>query len=162
MDIQLPQILFQMVNFGVVAGALTYLLYKPVLKILDERSKRIEEAQQAAASNLREKEEMEKLKEEELSKVRKEAQQILDKAKELAKKTKIEAVTEAKDLAEAELTKARQGWEKEQKKIAAEMREQFASSVLAVSEKVLGKTLDQKAQGKLIDAELKNIIGQLS
>jgi len=38
MDIQLPQIIFQIVNFGVVVGALTYLLYKPVKKMLDERS----------------------------------------------------------------------------------------------------------------------------
>ena len=41
MDIQLPQIIYQLVNFGVVFGAVTYLLYKPVQKILDERSKRI-------------------------------------------------------------------------------------------------------------------------
>ena len=41
MDIQLPQIIFQLVNFGVVFGAIVYLLYKPTQKILDERAKRV-------------------------------------------------------------------------------------------------------------------------
>jgi F-type H+-transporting ATPase subunit b len=41
-------LLIQAVNFGVLLGALTYLLYKPVLRILDERRAKIEEGVRAA------------------------------------------------------------------------------------------------------------------
>ncbi len=41
-------LIIQAVNFGVLLGALTYLLYKPVLKILDERRSKIEEGVRAA------------------------------------------------------------------------------------------------------------------
>ena len=58
MDIQLPQILFQAINFSVVMGALTFLLYKPVLKMFDERSQKISEGLKAAEAALKEKEEL--------------------------------------------------------------------------------------------------------
>ncbi|KND50857.1 MAG: ATP synthase F0, B subunit [Parcubacteria bacterium C7867-007] len=55
--IQLPLLLAQLVNFGVLFVALTYLLYKPVMKALDERRAKVaqgvldaEEAAQKLAS----------------------------------------------------------------------------------------------------------------
>ncbi|KND49547.1 MAG: ATP synthase F0, B subunit [Parcubacteria bacterium C7867-008] len=55
--IQLPLLLAQLVNFGVLFVALTYLLYKPVMKTLDERRTKVaqgvldaEEAAQKLAS----------------------------------------------------------------------------------------------------------------
>lgn len=41
-------LLIQAVNFGVLLAALTYLLYRPVLKILDDRRMKIEEGVRAA------------------------------------------------------------------------------------------------------------------
>lgn len=41
-------LVIQAVNFGVLLAALTYLLYRPVLKVLDERRAKIAEGVQAA------------------------------------------------------------------------------------------------------------------
>jgi F0F1-type ATP synthase membrane subunit b/b' len=54
MEINFLQILFQAINFGVVFGAITFLLYKPVMKMLDERAKKIAEGQSAAEKSIRE------------------------------------------------------------------------------------------------------------
>ncbi len=46
--LQLPLLLAQLVNFGILMVALTYLLYKPVLKTLEERKEKIAAGVRAA------------------------------------------------------------------------------------------------------------------
>ncbi len=160
MDIQIPQILFQIFNFGVVVGALTYFLYKPVQKILDERSERVAAAQKAAQDTLKEKEELEVTKTRLLKETQKEAQQLLEKAKEDALKHREQLMAEAKTEAANVLSKAKAGWEREKEKLAAEMKSEFANTVLLVTEKVVGK-LDKKTHGKLIDTEIEHILSKV-
>ena len=62
MEINVLQIISQIVNFGVVFGALTFLLYKPMLKAIDERRKKTEDAERFAADAMKEKEELEGMK----------------------------------------------------------------------------------------------------
>lgn len=160
MDIQIPQILFQIFNFGVVVGALTYLLYKPVLKILDERSERIAAAQKAAQETLKEKEELATEKAKQVKQAQQEATELLEKAKQDAQSHRQQLMTEAKTEATMLVTKAQAGWEREKEKLAGEMKSEFANAVLLVTEKVIGK-LDKKTQGKLIDTEIKQILGKI-
>jgi F-type H+-transporting ATPase subunit b len=82
-------IIAQAVNFFILAGALTWLLYKPVTKIVAERARVVAQGVEDAA----------------------EAKQKLDKADEAAKKTFVAAESEAEELikrarAEAALEKA--------------------------------------------------------
>ena len=70
MDIQITQILFQAINFSVVLGALTFLLYKPVLKMFDERSQKIAEGQKAAEAAIQDKEKLEEARKKMVNKLR--------------------------------------------------------------------------------------------
>jgi F-type H+-transporting ATPase subunit b len=161
MDIQIPQILFQMVNFGAVVAALTYFLYKPIQKILDERSDRIAAAQKAAETTLKDKEELVESKDKILKKARQEAAQVIETAKKKAQKQKSEMVAEGRQEAEQALAKMKASWDREKQKLASEMKQEFADTVLLVTEKVIGK-LDKKTHLKLVDAEIKGILGRLS
>ena len=80
MQIELTQILFQIINFGVVLGVLWYLLYKPVLKIFAERAKRIEEGQKAAAKALENQEKINEIKLKTEAESKKKASQVLKEA----------------------------------------------------------------------------------
>jgi F-type H+-transporting ATPase subunit b len=146
MDIQLSQVLFQMINFGVVFAALTYFLYKPVTKMLDERATRAAEAEKIAANAAKEREEIEELKTKVKSQADKEAVKTLDKVKEQAASLKKELTSQARDEAKAEKQSALHSMEKE-----------FSQAVFAVAEKVVGKSLDKKAHADLIDKSLKEI-----
>jgi len=84
MDIKLNLILFQVVNFGVVFGALVYFLYKPVVKLLDARAKKTADAEKAAAETLKEREETEVIKTKTKAQAEKEAAKLLEKTKEQA------------------------------------------------------------------------------
>jgi len=157
MQIQLSQILFQLLNFGVVLAGLSYLLYKPIIKLLDERATRIAAAEKAAAEAHAEKASIDELKKKAKIEAEKEAAKLLDKAKEDAAALKKELVKKAKDELAAEHEKAVKGWAAEQKSQIDAMHKEFAQAVYAVSEKVIGEAIDKKAHAALIDKGLKEL-----
>lgn len=161
MNIQLPQIIFQIINFSVVLGALSYLLYKPILKMLDERAERIQEAQKAAAKTLEEQAKIEQTTKSTKQKAEREAQEILNEAKAAATAQKLEILKAAQEEAEQQLSKVKKDWQAEKAKLASEMKQDFAEAVLTVSEKVIGKSLDKKTHQALIDDGIKAIVTSL-
>lgn len=161
MDIQITQILFQAINFSVVLGALTFLLYKPVLKMFDERSQKISEGQKAAEAAIKDKDALDAKRKKMESDLKKERATILNKAQEEAKAKASEIVAKAKKEAKAEKSKLVDAWESEKSALFKEAKKDMADAVIAVSAKVIGKSLDSKAQSKLIDSELETILKSL-
>ncbi len=161
MDIQLTQILFQAINFSVVLGALTFLLYKPVLNIFDERSKKIAEGQKAAEAALKDKAELEDKRKKMESDIKKERAKVLKEAQEEAKVKATDLVAAARSEAKMEKSKLVASWEKEKAALLKETKQDMADAVIAVSAKVIGQSLDSKAQQKLIDTELETILKSL-
>lgn len=161
MDIQLPQIIFQMINFGVVVGALSYLLYKPIMKVLDERAKRIEEGQRAAEQAISDQEQIESTKKQIRQKAEKEAAKLLEEAAKTAEQKKAQMSAKAKAEALKEVDRLREAWNEEKRQSLLDSKKAFADAVIAASQKVLGASVDAKSQSKLIDDEfaklLKNI-----
>jgi F-type H+-transporting ATPase subunit b len=160
MDIQFPQILFQMINFGVVAGALTYLLYKPVKKMLEERSNRIEEAQKAAEITIAEKRNIEEMKKDAKRKADKEAQALMDAAMKDIEAKRKDLLAKAKKEAAGEVEKMKQAAHEENKAMVEAARKEFTDAVVATVEKVVG-SFDKKAHAKIIDTELENLLQQI-
>jgi F-type H+-transporting ATPase subunit b len=158
MDIQLPQIIFQIINFSVVMGALTYFLYKPVLKVLEERQKRVEEAQRAAEESITEKNRISELEKEVIAKAEQNAAEILEKARENAKDSEKDILATAKKQAKAEIEKMTISWEEEKKQHLTDMKNEFVSTVVTTAEKVVGESLDAKKHQKLIDTQLKSLL----
>lgn len=154
MEIQEAQILFQAINFFVVFGALTFLLVKPIVKILDQRAQRIADSQKAATETLQEKEQIEAYK----AKVKKatdnKAADLLEEAKTKAKDKEKELIAEAKNKAKAEIEKMKADWKKEVSKQEKKMKKDFEAAVVKTAEKVIGKSLDAKKHSALIDSEL--------
>lgn len=158
MDIQLPQIIFQIINFSVVMGALTYLLYKPVLKVLEERQKRIEEAQKAAEESIRERDRIAQIEQEVTNKAEQKASEILEKARENAKAAEKELLVKARQQAEAEIEKLTANWQEEKKQHLTDMKHEFVSTVITTAEKVVAESLDAKKHQKLIETELDSLL----
>lgn len=157
MDIKIDQILFQIVNFGVVFGALTYFLYKPVVKMLEERAKKVADAEKAAAETMHERSEVESLKTKTKTQAERDAAKLLEKTKEQALALKKDLASQAKEEIKAEKEKALKALEEEKKQVVREMQKEFAQSVYAVAEKLLGKAVDRKAHADLIDKSLKEL-----
>lgn len=154
MDIQLPQILFQIINFGVVMGALTFLLYKPIQKIMDERANKIVEGQAAAQEAVEEKAKLATLRAKLEKEAEKKAALLLEQAAEKATQQKREILAKAKTEAEAEVAKLKTQWQTERTQLLRGVQQEMIKAVMAVSQKVIGQKLDSAADAKYITAEL--------
>lgn len=161
MDIQVTQILFQIINFGVVFVALTYLLYKPILKIFDERAKRIEEGEKAAQEAIESKANIEEFKKQVKNDLKKERLSALKKAQEEAKQQSDRIIEQARKQAQEEIAKLKQNWEKERAQLVKSLQEELVDSIIATTQKVTHQLLDAKSHKKLIDTELKATLKKL-
>ena len=161
MDIQIPQIVFQMINFGVVTGALTFLMYKPVKKMLEERSNRVEAAQKAAEATLLEKQKLDETREQIITKAEKDASAIVAEAKQDAKRIEKEMIAEAKKAAEGEIEKERKMLADEYKTAIKSLRQSFVTQVAAMTEKVIGEAVDEKTITKKLDDDIQAVINKI-
>lgn len=161
MEIELPQIIFQMINFGVVLFVLNRLLYKPVLKMLEERRKKVEAAAKAADETLQEKSQLDQRKEEVLKNAKKEAAAILAQAK-----------TDATALAKEQADQVNQELATKRSKVEADLKalraaamadqaQEIKEAAVLLAGKVIASEIDAKKQAKLLDAELDKIVESL-
>jgi len=158
MDIQLPQILFQMVNFSVVLGAVVYLLYKPVQKILDERAQRVAESQNEVERITKEKQDFEALKTKTKLELEKKAVEFLENAQQTAAQKEQELIKQTKTTLQANLKTAEARWREEKKQLMINSKTEMVAAVIQVSKLVLGKKLDSQTDRKFIEEGLKEAL----
>lgn len=161
MEIHLAQIVFQIINFGIVFGALSILLYKPILKIFEERARRIEEGQKAARNALEQQEKIDELKNKTEQKLKKKRAEVLEEAVKEAQEQKKQLIQEARQTAEAEITSLKTKWEQEKAKEKAQMQSELVEVVIAATEKILQEKIDSKKHSALIDTELNQLLKTL-
>lgn len=161
MEIQFSQIIFQMINFGVVLGALTFLVYKPVLKALEQRAKKIQESQQAADELLSEREALEKLKQKAAEQSKKDAAELMAEAKKQADKKKADLFSSAKQEVQSYVEEEKEKWTQEKKQMMKQMQSEMTEAVFTISERVLKNSIDKKAQSKLIDQGIEEVLQAL-
>lgn len=157
MNINLYQILFQLINFGVVFGALTYFLYKPLLKVIDDRRAKTEEAEKIAEATIREKEEIEALKKKAKSQAEKDAVKFLEEAREEAKALKTKLSKEVKEEVVGMRAKEVAKIESEGKAQLAKMEEEVARLSVAIAAKIMGTEVDEKTHKALISSSIKEL-----
>lgn len=144
MEINIWQILFQAINFGLLLFILNKFLYKPILNALNERAKKINEGLLAADKNIKGAEEMEKSKKLEITKARKEAQAIIREAEAEAKKKADSIVAEAKLKAKKEAEKILLTAEGEKAQALKEIDKQASKIAVIMAKKALSETLSAK------------------
>jgi F-type H+-transporting ATPase subunit b len=162
LGINLPSLLWHTVNFLILLALLWRFLYKPVVRMLDERSDRIKESMQRAEAI---KEQLARTHEETqaaLESARKEAQAIADQASQIGEQIKAQARKDAQTEADKILVQARQQIEQERRQMMAELRLEMASLVVLAAGKVIGQQLDDRAQHQLVEEFLSGNGHQLS
>jgi F-type H+-transporting ATPase subunit b len=151
LGINLPSLLWHTFNFLLLVGLLTKFLYRPVVRMLDERSTRIKESMERAESI---KEELARTSEEtraQLLVARKEGQAIVDQASQMAERLKVQARDDAQAEADKIVVKARAQLDQERQQVVAELRREMADMVVAAAGRVIGQSLDTNAQRRLVE-----------
>lgn len=147
----------QVVNFLILLFILKKFLYKPILKVLEERKHRIEDSLKNAAEIERRLAETEQQAEKILNKALAEGQKILDQSNQAA----AQIIDGANKTAEQILQKATEDGKKlielEKEMLMRQVRENVGSLISLVLEKVIGKKITRKDQIEIIEKEVKNI-----
>lgn len=161
MDILVPQIIFQMINFLVVLGLLSYLLYKPILEIFKERADRIEKGQKAAQEAIEQKEKIAQYEEKKRKELDKKVTAELETASKEADKYKDSLMEKAKDEVATYVEKQRQKWEQDRTEMLNQMQTSLVDTVVLATEKVLSKKLTEKDKEQLVTAQLQQALQEL-
>ena len=154
LGISLYGLIAQVVCFVILLALLIAFGYKPIRKMMDERSQKIKEgldkAELAKEAAARAEQEVQKR----LDEARREGQGILAQATELGERLKAEAREEARREAEAFIQRARAEIAMERDEAIDRLRQEFADLAILAAEKVIRETLDKERHRRLIEEVL--------
>src|SRR5881398_1384147 len=141
--------LSQVVSFCIVAFLLRRFAYRPILAVLEERRRKIEEGQLNAEKIRRELAEAEKRYQEIVAKGNADAQRMIDEAREsaahLAERKQQEAITAAEQI----LAKAREAAALEHERTMESLKRELGRLVVDTTAKVTDKVLTPEDQRRL-------------
>lgn len=146
--IRWPFLFAQCLNFVVVALLLWYLAFKPVLKTISERQKKIDEGLRYTDEMQAKLEETKKLTDQRIHEAQLEGQRLVDEARKAAKEFADRQQKEALERAGGLIEKAQQAIELEKKKMRADARTEIARLVVATTQQVLGRELPESERAK--------------
>jgi F-type H+-transporting ATPase subunit b len=149
--------LAQAVNFFFLLGILTFLVYKPVLKLLDERKNRIAEAEKNAKLIDEKLAKTEALTAAEMQKAQAAASKILLAAQENAKAQEEKMVNAAKEKVGKIVEEGRSVIAKERDDAAKAIQGEVSKIVILATEKLLSREVKEKDQDKFVADALKEI-----
>lgn len=151
LGINLGYLISQIVNFTLLAALLYFVAYKPVLRMLDDRSARIKKGLEDAEEASRRAAQMEQEFEQRMAEARREGQEIIAQSTQMSEKARQEILAAARGEARLEIDKAKEEIVREREMAMAEIRLQVADLSLTISEKVIGQALDEQGQRRLIE-----------
>jgi F-type H+-transporting ATPase subunit b len=154
LGVNLPLLVVFIINFIVLFVLLRLFLYKPVMKMLDERAKRTKDAMELAEATKKEFEQAKVEVQKQIEKGRQEAQAVLTQAMQVGERLKEESRQEAQKQAQVIVDRTRAELETERDKIVGDLRREFVDISISAAEKVIKETLDKEKHRKLIEETL--------
>ncbi|MDD5095566.1 MAG: F0F1 ATP synthase subunit B [Dehalococcoidia bacterium] len=148
-------LLVQLINFSILFGALGALAYKPIMKLLDERSEKIKEGLDKSEQAEKRAVEIDVEAKKALEEARKVGQALIAQATETAGKHGEVLKEQAKKEAEALIVRARGEIQSEKDQAIAQLRKEFADITILAAGKVISEELDKTKHQKVIDEVLK-------
>lgn len=151
LNIDLLQILLHLLNFLILFGGLTLLLYKPIMKFLDQRRKYFEDTQNEIEELSRKNEQ---LKEEYETKLKEAKEEItvmrINAEKEIAEASK-KSIRHANETANAIISAAEKEAEDRKEHILDSAQTEIGELVVTATQKLLNDTVTDERNSKLYD-----------
>ena len=150
----LPALIAQLINFVLLLIIFRLLLYKPLLNMLDQRKKRIQEGIDASDEAKRRLADTEQETAREMDKARQEGQALIAQAQQAADRLREEEKQRARAEAEQLIERASSEIALERDAAIAELRREFAGLAVTAAERVIKKEIDAGTHRQLIDEVL--------
>lgn len=145
----------QVINFLILLAVLYFFAYKPILGLLQKRTKKIEDSIKNAEKVEKQLEQANVTFDRRVTEARTEAQKIIEQASEEAEKNRAETINKTKTKVEQLVEQAKVQINQEKSKMMREARGELAELVIAASSKVLERNLTDKDNEKLFTETIK-------
>jgi F-type H+-transporting ATPase subunit b len=139
------------INFIVLIFLLSRFLYKPIVGMLDERQRRIQESMERAEQVRLEAERAAQERETQLAETRREIQEMMAQATQTAERIQADARGKAQQEAQRIVERAHQEAEAERAQSMADLRREVASLAVMAAERVISRSLDDQAHRQLVE-----------
>lgn len=154
LGISLPTLIAQIVNFGILFGLLYLVAYKPIMRMLDERSKKVEESMKQTEYIKEQAAYAEEESKKRIEAAGKEGQELVARAVRTGEEVRQRAQQDARQDGEVLIGRARTEIQRERDEAIDELRKEFAELTILAAEKVINRSLDKEAHRHLIDETL--------
>jgi len=155
LGINLPTLIAQIVNFVILFGLLYLVAYKPIMRMLDERSRKVRESMEQTEFIKQQAERAEQEAEKRIDAASKEGQEQVARAVRTGEGIRQQAQQEAKQDAESLIARAQVEIQRQRDGAIGELRKEFADLTILAASKVIDRSLDKEAHRQLIDKVLK-------
>ncbi len=151
-----PSLIAYLLNFTILLIVLSKFAYKPILKILDDRSSNIKDSLELADKVREESAQQQAQLDDQLVEARKQGQAIIEDARSAAEKLSDQEREKSKKEAEEFLVKAKNDIERERDSAMDELRSNFGGLAVSAAEQIIQRSLDENTHKDIIDNVLEN------
>jgi len=155
----LIQIIANLINLGILAAAMTYLLYKPVSNILRKRADKIQGQLTFAEEEMAKANELRAQYEQKMEDVEREKEDILGEARKQASETGRRLISEAKAEAETVRERAAANVQMEWERAESEMRAAIIDVSASMAEKFVSLAINQDTHDRLFSETMSDLEG---
>lgn len=157
LGIDTSHLIAQLVNFTVVIVALVFFLYKPVVRMLEERKKKISEGLAQAEQAKKQMAEADTAAKREMEKVRGEASELLVQMRQRQEKEQKRVIEEGRAKIREEFSRARSEITKEREQLFEDVKKKAAIISVDIARQILKKEISPAAHQKMISAAIKKL-----
>lgn len=150
-------LLAQVVNFLILLALLARFVYKPMLKLMRNRQKRIEEGLELARTMEEEREKLAQTRQEVLDKANEKAEKIVAKARTNADKERERLLEEARLEAKKLIEEGLKILEAKQEEAQTKMQQDIAELAITLSERLLREKIDRKKQKQVLKEQIEEL-----
>ncbi len=154
LGINLPGLIAQLVNFVILFGLLRLVAYKPIMRMLDERSGKIKDSMEQAERIKQQASQAGEEAKKRIEAASVEGQEVIARAVRGGEEVRQQAQRDAKAEAETLIVRARVEIQREKDEAIDDLRREFADLTILAAEKVINRSLDKEANRRLIDETL--------
>lgn len=145
----------QMINFAIVLSVLYFFALKPLMKTMNDRTKKIEKSLKDAEDINLKKEELEKEYKKTITAAKGEANEIIENAKKQSDEKGRKIIENAKAEVGLIINSEKEKLHKEKELILKEIKNDVADLAMKSLEKILEKKIDDKENSQIIKNSIK-------
>lgn len=149
-----PSLVVYLVNFSALLIVLYMVGLKPILRVLDERSRRIQESMDQAQVLQEESAVRQGEMDQQIKDARKEGQAVIEQARQAAQRVRDEEREKTRQEADSFISKAQAEIQRERDIAVDELRRQFGGLAISAAERVVRRSLDKDSHKDLIEQTL--------